>query len=136
MRYTVDKEEDVDDVVQKIYDNEGITVEITDDTTVEIWVDEGDYYQGSILIDVDKFSALVRYWLDHEGYDVVKRETIAPCLFCGGECIVIPALYPRFDNGKTDDFQHVHCPTCKYYGPRGNGRTEAIRLHNLIAWRK
>jgi hypothetical protein len=79
--------------------------------------------------------------LEKMGFDVqlIKREPeIAPCPNpeCGAECTVILAAVPRFDDGTTDDYRYDHCPRCKYYGPRGNGRIEAIRLHNLICERK
>jgi len=69
-------------------------------------------------------------WLDHEGYDVVKREPeIAPCPFCGGECHSI------FDIADDDYPYRIMCTECRYNSKRTYLESEAIRLHNQIAGR-
>ena len=85
---------------------------------------------GGISIDCDEFTVLAKRWLDQQGYDIIKREPeIAPCP--NPEC--------RNDKmhleGCEDDMWY-YCHKCGYAGPTANSKSEAGRLHNLIAGRE
>ena len=81
----------------------------------------------TIQIEQDELTAFARHWLSREGYDVIKRQPeIAPCP--NPEC--------RNDKmhleGAGDDMW-CYCHKCGYAGPTANSKSEAGRLHNLIA---
>lgn len=63
-------------------------------------------------------------------WEYTKREPeIAPCPNpeCRAECAIV--------SYGVDEYQ-VQCGECDYRAPFGNTPEEAVRLHNLIAWRK
>jgi Zn ribbon nucleic-acid-binding protein len=121
-----------DDVSEVIWNTNSLRVwKSKHDPTLNFLVNPDDIpeYQWPIEIGEEELTWFSLRWLNHEGYDVVKREEeIAPCPFCGGECDV---FY------ECDDVANmVECERCGYRSRFANTSSEAIRLHNQIAGRE
>ena len=88
---------------------------------------------GGISVDCDEFTVLTKRWLDQQGYDVIKREPeIAPCP--NPECVIDQLELE--DCVVADAYRfYLYCHKCDYSSPLSKTKTEAIRLHNLIAGR-
>jgi hypothetical protein len=93
-----------------------------------------NYFKEGIYISPRQLQVLMISLTNHFGYAVTRKEPeIKPCP--NPECKSNQAVY--VETGRPPyNYRYVNCDGCGYCGPEADTLAEAIRLHNLIAWRE